>query len=106
VAIYLEFAWEVPRLFCFVETLFPQSIPNLTQDRFKIVKHGIIPESQNPITLCVKVCRSLSIINFLLKMLTAVQFDNQFLARGTEIHNVVSDGMLVAEMNVAQAMSA
>ena len=37
-------------------------------------------------------------------MLTAIQFDDEFLAWGTEVHDVVADGVLVPKMDVAHAM--
>lgn len=41
----------------------------------------------------------------LLQMLTAIQLYHQFLAWGTEVHDVIANGVLIAKMYIAHSMS-
>jgi hypothetical protein len=37
-------------------------------------------------------------------MVTAIQFNDEFFARRTEVYDVVANGMLIAEMNISHVM--
>jgi hypothetical protein len=39
-------------------------------------------------------------------MLTPILFNNELSAWGTEIHNVIPDGMLIPKMDISHAMRA
>jgi len=39
-------------------------------------------------------------------MLTAIQFDDEFLTRSTKVNNIVSNSMLITKVNITHLMSA
>ena len=60
----------------------------------------MIPKSQYTISFGNKISATLSIILCLVKVLSTIQFNDQFPARGAEIDHIIPDGMLAPEMNV------
>jgi len=74
-----------------------QLIQDHTHHFRDFVHYIAVPESQNAVAFGFKERRSFGIIFFLVKVLAAIHFDNQFAARGAKVSNVRSDGMLAAE---------
>lgn len=64
----------------------------------QVIGHVIIPKPQHFIPLIVKITRSEIIIIFLIKMLAAIQFYDQFQAKGTEVCNILTNGMLPSKI--------
>jgi len=48
--------------------------------------------------------RSFPVVIFLLQVLAAVQFNDQFLARGTKVDNIRSNGMLVSKVDLFETV--
>ena len=64
-----------------------------------VIHYIVIPETENAIAVFFEICGAFCIIFFLIEVLAAIQFDDEFLARGTKIGDIRTDCMLVAEMN-------
>jgi hypothetical protein len=83
---------------------------NLQQNRadntFQIIRNFIIPETQHFVTFGLQELGALLIVLLLFEMLTAIQFDDEFLAWRAKVNDVVTNGMLAAEMNFCGLMSA
>jgi hypothetical protein len=71
-----------------------------------IVHHIAIPEAENAVAVPFKIGSALSIIFFLIDVLAAIQFDDEFLTRSTEIGDVRANGVLAAEMNAIRPVGA
>ncbi len=81
-----------------------QCFKNCYYDSINIVVYIVIPETQYTITFRFEERRSFSIVFFLFKVLAAVQFDHEFLLWSAKIHDIRSNGMLAAEMDVVNAV--
>ena len=66
----------------------------------QIIQHLAVPETQDMIALAGKVSGAHLVVLILVFVLAAINFDNQFEARGVEIDNLVLDRMLAAKMNI------
>ncbi len=64
---------------------------------FDVIHHIIIPKPNHFITLRLQICCSFFVAILLIQMLASIEFNNQFLARCTEVSNVLTDCMLSSE---------
>ena len=78
--------------------------PYCLKHRFRLCQNFIVPESQYLIPLCFKPLIPIDIFLFsrLQSMLSAVQFNDNFLFKANKIDNVFSYGLLSPEFESAQ----
>jgi hypothetical protein len=70
------------------------------QHTFDLIHDFIVPKAQNTVSLRFQKCSPLGIVLFLLQMLAAIQFDDEFPAGGTEVNHIITDSMLVPKMDI------
>lgn len=70
------------------------------QYRIRLLQHFVVPEAYYAVTSRLNKYCSFKVIILLISMLAAVHFNDQLLARGTEIHQIRSYGMLTAKMDI------
>jgi len=71
-----------------------------------IIHYIAVPKAQEATALLFEESCALGVVFFLVEVLTAIQLDDQFLARGAEVGDVRPNGMLAAEMDSIGALSA
>lgn len=76
-----------------------------SNDPVDIVHHLMIPETDDPVTQRSKIFSSFGVIRFLLQVLAAVQFDDEFPLNAAEIGDILANGMLPSKI-YAQLVSA
>ena len=72
-------------------------IPNRLDNRFRFVKHLVVPESQYVEPRCIEASCARVIVLDLLRVLPAVDFDHQHGLETDEVENVILERMLPAE---------
>ena len=64
-------------------------LDNSTNHAFYILHHIVVPEAKNCVALGLQVLRTFFIIRLLIQVLTAIQFNDEFLTRSTKIDNII-----------------
>jgi len=77
-----------------------------TEHTLKVVHHLPIPKTEHAVASGFQDRGALRVVFLLVQVLASVQLDNQLPARRTKIDHVLSDGVLVAEMDLPQPMRA
>jgi len=84
--------------------LLLQRVPNDSQDGIDIIRYIVIPKTQDTIAFGFQISSSFLIVFFLFKVLTAIQFHDEFSARRAKIHDIVADGVLRSKLDTAHPM--
>lgn len=85
--------------------LFFQGLNNNKYHTFDVLHHLMIPKPENAIAACLQIPGPFGIVLFLLQMLAAVQFEDEFLARRAEINHILSNCMLIPKVSAFKPMS-
>jgi hypothetical protein len=83
-----------------------QRFNNAFKNSPSLLKHLVIPEPNHPESAARKVPRPFQIVEKIVRMLTAVHFDDQARAKTDEVDNVISNRLLSAEAIVAEMSAA
>ena len=78
-------------------TLLGYGMMNGLEHGLDIIFYLVIPKADHSIPLGFKIGRAFGIRVFLIQMLAAIHFDNEFLSRRAEINDEGTDGMLPAK---------
>lgn len=71
-----------------------QYIPNRRQNSFEIICHVTVSKADHAIAFLFKESGAFSVVLILFQMLTADEFDNEFVSRRAEVSDVMTNGML------------
>jgi hypothetical protein len=78
--------------------MMARRIGDALQNRLHILQHFMVPESQDPIATLAQMFSPTLISLRLARMVSAVKFHHEISFTATEIHDVMTDGMLAAEL--------
>lgn len=75
----------------------PHVLLDRLQNTFEVLEDVVVPEPDDAKSVRFEPCSSLGVGFGALSMLSAVDFDDEALAQGTEIDDVTTEGMLAAK---------
>lgn len=78
---------------------------NSIEDDREIIDHLVVPESDHAIAALRYFRRSCPIVTQLICVLAAVEFNDEFLLRTSEVHDPASDRMLASELQLRKALA-
>jgi hypothetical protein len=86
------------------DSLVVQSDFNSAQDALDVIHHFVIPKADNMVASGFEESGSFGIVFLLVKVLTTIQLDDEFLARSTEIRDILANRVLSPKMDIFHAV--